>query len=71
MHEKRFRDQEKVIEENKKIAMRVIHQSSTIKNRSKENASTDKESPRRMHEKTFYESRIKERKLPKLLEMRS
>lgn len=49
MHEKRFREQEKVIEENKKIAMRVIHQSSTIKNRSKENASTDKESPRRMH----------------------
>lgn len=49
MHEKRFREQEKVIEENKKIAMRVIHQSSTIKNRSNENASTDKESPRRMH----------------------
>lgn len=31
MHEKRFREQEKISEENKKIAFRVINQHSVIK----------------------------------------
>lgn len=69
MHEKRFRWQEQINQENRKIALRVIQQTSTIDSRSRE--PQVRESPRRSAEKTFYESRVKERKLPKLMEMRS
>jgi hypothetical protein len=58
------------MEENKKIAMRVIHQVPAVKSRSNDSLLIG-ESPRRVTEKTFYESRIKERKLPKLIEMRT
>lgn len=65
MHEKRFRWQDQINQENKKIALRVIQQESTLDNRNKE--PVIRESPRRSAEKTFYESRVKERKLPKLI----
>jgi len=72
MHEKRWREQDKIHEENKKIASRVLQQTATIHH--KNVPSTPKqlrESPSRVQQKTFYESRVKERKLPKLVDMRS
>jgi hypothetical protein len=45
MHEKRFRWQESINQENRKIALRVIQQTSTVDNRSKEPQM--RESPRR------------------------
>jgi hypothetical protein len=70
MHEKRYREQERINEENKKIALRVISQNPTVDNRSSD-WSGERESPRRINEKTFYESRLKDRKLPKLLQIHS
>jgi hypothetical protein len=46
MHEKRCREQEKINEENKKIALRVIQQGSTIDLR-RTDWSLNKESPKR------------------------
>lgn len=45
MHEKRFRWQESINQENRKIALRVVQQTSTVDNRSKEPQM--RESPRR------------------------
>jgi hypothetical protein len=70
LHEKRFRDLEKINEENKRIAVRIIKQGSLLRLRSGEDIGA-RESPKRVCEKTFYESRVKDRKLPKLVEIRS
>lgn len=72
LYERRFREQEKINEENRKIALRVISQQSKIDlSRPKEYDSRSRaESPRRSTEKSFFESRVKERKLPKLMQLR-
>jgi hypothetical protein len=63
MHEKRYREQQQINEENKRIALRVIQQESKVQVRH-----SDWTHPlKRNSEKSFYESRVKDRKLPKLL----
>jgi len=61
LHEKRFRELEKINSENRKIALRVVQQTATIDNRrhSVSAEREEKQSPRRIQEKTFYESRVK------------
>jgi hypothetical protein len=67
MHEKRFREQQQINEENKRIALRVIQQGSTLQLRH-----SDWTRPLKPNsEKSFYESRVKERQLPKLLPARN
>lgn len=53
LHEKRYREQLKINEENRRIALRVIRQGSKLNLRTSD-WSLNKESPRRVTEKTFY-----------------
>ena len=59
-------EEARITDENKKMAERVTHQKSCLK--TWQDWNVPRESPRRVGEKTFYESRLKERKLPPLLE---
>lgn len=73
MEEKRIRAQEKINEENTKMAQRIMNQNSYLLNKSLIAFDHSTNSPdkgitkKRMTELKFFDSKIKTRQLPKLM----
>ena len=66
LKDKWVREETRINDENKKMANRVLGQKTCLK--TWQDWNIPRESPRRVTDKTFYESRLKERKLPTLID---